>query len=78
MRVPPSAIPISALPPASMQTQSPPGLRAIWLGHSSVYIELDGLRLLVDPVFSNRASPLSGIGPKRFHAPPIALTDLPT
>jgi len=77
MRVPPSAIPISAILPASMQTQPPPGLRAIWLGHSSVYIELDGLRLLVDPVFSNHASPLSGIGPKRFHAPPIAMTDLP-
>ena len=77
MRVPPSAIPISAILPASMQTQPPPGLRAIWLGHSSVYIELDGLRLLVDPVFSNHASPLSGIGPERFHAPPIAMTDLP-
>jgi L-ascorbate metabolism protein UlaG (beta-lactamase superfamily) len=77
VRVPPSVIPISALPAGSMQIQSPPGLRAIWLGHSSVYIELDGLRLLVDPVFSNHASPLSGIGPKRFHAPPIAMTDLP-
>ena len=77
MRVPPSRIPISAILPASMQTQPPPGLRAIWLGHSSVYIELDGLRLLVDPVFSTHASPLSGIGPERFHAPPIAVTDLP-
>jgi len=76
-RVPPSAIPISAIPPASVQTQPPPGLRAIWLGHSSVYIELDGLRLLVDPMFSNYASPFNGIGPKRFHAPPIAMADLP-
>jgi L-ascorbate metabolism protein UlaG (beta-lactamase superfamily) len=78
MRVPPSAIPMSAISPASMKTQPPPGLRSIWLGHSSVYIELDGLRLLLDPVFSNYASPFSGIGPKRFHAPPIAMTDLPT
>jgi L-ascorbate metabolism protein UlaG (beta-lactamase superfamily) len=80
-RVPPSAIPISTIPPASLyvsgQTQPPPGLRAIWLGHSSVYIELDGLRLLVDPVFSNYASPFSGIGPKRFHPPPITMADLP-
>ncbi|MDH3692735.1 MAG: MBL fold metallo-hydrolase [Gammaproteobacteria bacterium] len=76
-RVPPSAIPLSVIPPGSIQTPPPPGLRAIWLGHSSVYMELDGLRLLVDPVFSNYASPISGIGPKRFHPPPIAITDLP-
>ena len=77
MRVPPSAIPITAIPPASMQAQPAQGLRAIWLGHSSVYIELDGLRLLVDPVFSNHASPFSGIGPKRYHALPISMADLP-
>jgi len=81
VRVPPSAIPESAIPPAAMsasgQTEPPPGLRAVWLGHSSVYIELDGLRLLVDPMFSKYASPFSGIGPKRFHAPPIAMEDLP-
>jgi L-ascorbate metabolism protein UlaG (beta-lactamase superfamily) len=53
------------------------GLRAIWFGHSSVYIELDGLRLLVDPVFSDYASPFTGIGPKRAHPSPIALEDLP-
>ena len=64
-RVPPSAIPLSVVPPASLQKQPPPGLRAIWFGHSSVYLELDGLRLLVDPVFSNYASPFNGIGPKR-------------
>jgi len=75
-RIPPSAIPISNIPPKLMGTQPPPGLRATWLGHSSVYIELDGLRLLVDPVFSDHASPFGGIGPRRFHPPPIALTDL--
>jgi len=77
IRVPPSAIPISAFSPVSLQTQPPPGMRAIWFGHSSVYMELDGLRLMVDPVFSEYASPFSGLGPKRFHAPPIALTELP-
>ena len=76
-RVPPSAIPLSVIPPASIQTQPRPGLRAIWFGHSSVYVELDGLRLLIDPVFSDYASPFDGIGPKRFHPPPIAITDLP-
>ncbi len=42
-----------------------------------MYIELDGLRLLVDPVFSNYASPINGIGRRRYHPPPIAMTDLP-
>jgi L-ascorbate metabolism protein UlaG (beta-lactamase superfamily) len=40
-------------------------------------MELDGLRLLVDPVFADYASPFHGIGPKRFHPSPIAMTDLP-
>lgn len=76
-RVPPSAIPLSVIPPESIQTRPSTGLRAIWFGHSSVYIEVDGLRLLIDPVFSDYASPFDGIGPKRFHPPPIAITDLP-
>jgi L-ascorbate metabolism protein UlaG (beta-lactamase superfamily) len=77
IRVPPSAIPISAIPPAFMEARPAPGLRAIWLGHSSVYMELDGLRLLVDPVFADYASPVDGIGPKRSHPLPVAMTDLP-
>jgi L-ascorbate metabolism protein UlaG (beta-lactamase superfamily) len=76
-RVPPSVIPLSVIPPASLESRSPPGLRTIWFGHSSLYIELNGLRLLIDPVFSDYASPFDGIGPKRFHPPPIAITDLP-
>jgi len=76
-RIPPSAIPVSTFRPDTIKTQPSSGLRAIWLGHSSVYMELDGLRLLVDPVFSDYASPFNGIGPKRFHPPPIALADLP-
>jgi len=77
VRVPPSAIPISVVPPASLQTQPPSGLRATWLGHSTVYLEIDDLRLLTDPIFSERASPFNSMGPKRFHPPPVALADLP-
>lgn len=51
---------------------------SLWrLGHSTVLFKLDGRFWLTDPVFAERASPLSFIGPKRFHAPPIALQDLP-
>jgi len=59
--------------------QSPPlsGVRVTWLGHSSTLIEIDGHRVLTDPVWSDRASPLSWIGPRRWFAPPIALDQLP-
>lgn len=47
------------------------------LGHSTVLVRLDGQWILTDPVFSDRASPVQWMGPKRFHQPPIALQDLP-
>ena len=77
LRVPHSAIPVSALAPALLNAQPAWELRAIWFGHSSVYMELDGLRFFIDPVFSDYASPINGVGPKRSHPPPIGLTDLP-
>ncbi|HHQ3551242.1 MBL fold metallo-hydrolase [Pseudomonas aeruginosa] len=47
------------------------------LGHSTLLLKLAGSWWLTDPVFSERASPLPFAGPKRFHAPPVALADLP-
>ena len=71
------AIPVTAMASGSMAVTASPGLRAVWLGHASVYNDLDGLRLLVDPMFSDYASPIAGLGAKRFHPPPIALADFP-
>ena len=53
------------------------GLRATWLGHSTVLIEIDGLRVLTDPVWGPRASPSRLAGPKRFQPVPVALDGLP-
>ena len=53
------------------------GLRVTWLGHSSMLIEMDGARVLVDPVWEERVSPVQWFGPKRFFAPPLKLEDLP-
>jgi L-ascorbate metabolism protein UlaG (beta-lactamase superfamily) len=53
------------------------GLRITWMGHSVMLIEIDGLRVLVDPVWDNRSSPVSWSGPKRFFAAPLPLADLP-
>ncbi len=52
-------------------------VRFIWLGHSSVLLELGGKRVLIDPVFSDRASFFSWAGPKRFQPAPFQAQDLP-
>ncbi|HTI61132.1 MBL fold metallo-hydrolase [Mucilaginibacter sp.] len=53
------------------------GLRITLIGHSSLLIEIDGKRILTDPVWSERASFLSFMGPKRFFEPPLPLNMLP-
>jgi len=53
------------------------GLKVTWLGHSTVLLDLDGTRVLTDPVWSDRSSPLSWIGPKRWYAPPTPLEAMP-
>jgi L-ascorbate metabolism protein UlaG (beta-lactamase superfamily) len=53
------------------------GLRVTWLGHSTLLLEIDGVRILTDPVFGERASPFSFAGPKRFHPVPVAIAGLP-
>lgn len=53
------------------------GLRATWLGHSTVLIEIEGCRVLTDPVWGARASPLRLAGPKRFQPVPVPVRALP-
>jgi L-ascorbate metabolism protein UlaG (beta-lactamase superfamily) len=53
-------------------------LRATWLGHACYYIEFsNGLRILFDPVFTDRCSPFSWLGPKRYTDPPCQIKDIP-
>ncbi len=74
-RVPQAPLPgIDPRPAWAHKPQS--GLRATWLGHSTVLIEIDGLRLLTDPVWGQRASPTSLAGPKRFQSVPLPLSAL--
>lgn len=51
--------------------------RVTWLGHSTMVIRMGGKTFLLDPMFSERASPFSWAGPQRFHAPVVSLRDLP-
>lgn len=52
-------------------------LAVSWLGHSTALVEIDGYRVLTDPVWSNRCSPSDVVGPQRLHPPPIHLEGLP-
>jgi L-ascorbate metabolism protein UlaG (beta-lactamase superfamily) len=60
-------------PPARVDA----GMRITLVGHASYLIQTGGLNMLLDPVWSDRASPVSFAGPKRVNAPGIALVDLP-
>jgi L-ascorbate metabolism protein UlaG (beta-lactamase superfamily) len=71
-------------PPGPFRTDasvyvSPPqsGLRLTWMGHSSTLVEIDGMRVLLDPVWDERASPLRWAGPKRFFPAPLELKEMP-
>lgn len=75
-RVPQTSLPVER-PHETWLHQVNTGLRVTWLGHSTVLLEIDGVRLLTDPVFGERVSPFSFIGPKRFHPVPAGLAELP-
>jgi hypothetical protein len=74
-REPTFKLPVNQLNSSFFKSFPASGLRAIWMGHSSVLIEIDGRRILFDPVWSDRL--YSFIGPKRFHKPPIQIDSLP-
>ena len=77
VRRPHKEIPVVKLEKSSFDPGPPDGLRITWMGHSTVLIEIDGKRILTDPVWGKRSSPSSIAGPKRFHPPPIPLEELP-
>lgn len=74
---PSGPIAVHTPPPGWFDTPPASGLRLTWFGHSSVLVELDGSRVLIDPVWSERCSPFTLAGPKRFFAPPLPLSGLP-
>ncbi|KLI98755.1 hydrolase [Luteimonas sp. FCS-9] len=79
-RKPAGTVPASApavLPLTRTELEAAPDRSAWRLGHSTVLLKLRGGFWITDPVFAERASPVGWAGPKRFHAPPIALEALP-
>lgn len=73
--VPHAPVPVRTLTRA--QLDAAPDRSLYRLGHSTILMKLRGHWWITDPVFSERASPVQFFGPKRFHAPPIALDELP-
>ena len=70
--------PLPAVDPTKDWLRPPAtGLRATWLGHSTVLLEQAGRRILTDPVWSKRASPIQAMGPSRFQPVPVELDHLP-
>ena len=53
------------------------GLRVTWIGHATSIVEIDGVRMLIDPVWEERAAPTRWFGPKRFFSAPLKLSELP-
>jgi len=52
-------------------------LSVTWLGHSTLILEIDGQRFITDPIFSDRCSPFTFMGPSRFFPLPIDSQRLP-
>jgi L-ascorbate metabolism protein UlaG (beta-lactamase superfamily) len=72
-RKPKGPIPVLSSP----GEQGADGLHLTWYGHASTLVELDGARVLFDPIWSDRCSPSRLVGPRRLHPTPVALDELP-
>jgi N-acyl-phosphatidylethanolamine-hydrolysing phospholipase D len=71
----PEGFPLAQTDPRALREAGAPSVT--WVGHSTVLVRLDGMSVLTDPQWSNRASPLSFMGPRRVVPPGIPFEDLP-
>ncbi len=69
-------IPIPIAPPAPPEAPAA-DLAVSWYGHATALVEVDGYRVLTDPVWSRRCSPSRVVGPQRLHEVPVPLDGLP-
>lgn len=74
---PTKSLPLLSVTRAQLDALSSDELHLVKLGHSSMLLKVYGDYWLIDPVFSERASPFNFMGPKRFQPTPIRLADLP-
>ncbi|KUJ66639.1 MBL fold metallo-hydrolase [Streptomyces albus subsp. albus] len=75
-RAPAGTVPVYPTTVAELAQPAATGLRLTWMGHSSVLAEIDGHRVLFDPVWGERCSPFPFAGPKRLHPVPVPLAEV--
>jgi N-acyl-phosphatidylethanolamine-hydrolysing phospholipase D len=73
---PPERIPRQP-PRIARPRAAPDALRVTWIGHSAFLVQIAGLNVLLDPVFSRRASPVAWAGPARLSPPGLRFDELP-
>lgn len=71
---PTGTLPVSTIAPGAPDNAQQ--FRVTWYGHSSVSVEVEGLRVLIDPMWSQRPSPFTWVGPERWYAPPATLPSM--
>eukprot|EP01137_Pigoraptor_chileana_P005821 Opistho-2@49417 len=59
------------------QKTLPGEAKVTWIGHATVLVQLDGLNIITDPIFSERCAPVQFIGPKRYRPTPCSIDELP-
>jgi len=70
-------LPVEKTDKDKLENPSEDQIQATWIGHATVLVQMEGLNVLTDPVFADRCSPFSFMGPKRFRPPPFPLAELP-
>ncbi|RBQ16358.1 Zn-dependent hydrolase [Spongiactinospora rosea] len=70
-------VPVPVVTPQSGPVAPSGGLQATWLGHSTTLVEIEGRRVLFDPVWSDRCTPVPLFGPRRIHPMPVPIERLP-
>ena len=68
--------PVGEVPLVPPVAGVPDGLHITWYGHASTLVEIDGARVLIDPVWSDRCSPSPVVGPRRLHPVPHSLPEV--
>ncbi|MFG2908081.1 MBL fold metallo-hydrolase [Kitasatospora sp. NPDC048286] len=69
--------PVPTVRPAVPAGPAAEGVEVTWYGHASALVEIEGFRVLFDPIWSDRCSPAAHVGPKRLHPVPVELEELP-
>eukprot|EP01111_Echinosteliopsis_oligospora_P013446 TRINITY_DN4828_c0_g1_i1.p1 TRINITY_DN4828_c0_g1~~TRINITY_DN4828_c0_g1_i1.p1 ORF type:complete len:350 (-),score=78.01 TRINITY_DN4828_c0_g1_i1:27-1076(-) len=60
-----------------LRNPNPSSIQCTWIGHASMYVQMEGVNIMTDPVFSDRCSPVQFAGPRRYRKTPCKIQELP-